>query len=237
MEDNKQRNIVMNLRSKDVINGKPKLPTAEQLNFGEIAVNYAKGNETLSIKNDDNQIVEFSNKVSFDYTKTVYPEPFEKNVSDNNLHIEKGDQLNSVVTKKIESTISSLTKEIIDNEETTFAVVQKIAEGAGLIQTDGEVVYTPKEDAEYISQTKSLKEATEILDGVIKELKDEVIKDEKVTATSIVAIGNASGIFKTNGSIGFEKKENTNYIKNASSIYDALVILDAKIKEISDKIS
>ena len=42
------RNIVKNIRSAAVIDGKPKLPTSNQLDFGEIAVNYAKGYETLS---------------------------------------------------------------------------------------------------------------------------------------------------------------------------------------------
>ena len=43
------RNIVRNIRSSAVVDGKPKLPTSNQLDFGEIAVNYAKGYETLSL--------------------------------------------------------------------------------------------------------------------------------------------------------------------------------------------
>ena len=48
---------VYNKRSNEVINGKAKLPTAEQLEYGEIAINYAKGKETLAIKNDEDEIV------------------------------------------------------------------------------------------------------------------------------------------------------------------------------------
>lgn len=47
-------------KSKVVENGGPKLPTAEQLVEGELAVNYAKGYETLSIKNDSGNVVTFS---------------------------------------------------------------------------------------------------------------------------------------------------------------------------------
>lgn len=55
MADNKK---VLNKRSM-VINddGTPKIPTPEQLEYGEIAINYANGVETLSLKNSDNEIV------------------------------------------------------------------------------------------------------------------------------------------------------------------------------------
>ena len=60
------------LRSKDVLSGStadlevakhfdgvtsPKLPTSEQLDFGEIALNIAKGYEVISIKNYDGEII------------------------------------------------------------------------------------------------------------------------------------------------------------------------------------
>ena len=60
------------LRSKDVLSGStadlevakyfdgvnsPKLPTADQLEFGEIAVNIAKGYEVIAIKNYDGEVV------------------------------------------------------------------------------------------------------------------------------------------------------------------------------------
>lgn len=38
-------------------NGTPKIPTSEQLQYGEIAINYAAGVETLSIKNSNDNIV------------------------------------------------------------------------------------------------------------------------------------------------------------------------------------
>ena len=51
------RNIVKNIRSAVVVDGQPKLPTSSQLSEGEIAVNHAKGYETLSFKNNSNEIV------------------------------------------------------------------------------------------------------------------------------------------------------------------------------------
>ena len=51
---------VLNKRSVVVEHEQPKLPTPSQLQYGEIAINYADGYETLSIKNNVNDIVPFS---------------------------------------------------------------------------------------------------------------------------------------------------------------------------------
>ena len=37
----------------------PKLPTCEQLEYGEIAVNYGDGIETIAIRNEKDEIVKF----------------------------------------------------------------------------------------------------------------------------------------------------------------------------------
>ena len=50
---------VTHLKSKVVESNAPKLPTASDLLEGEIAVNYAKGYETLSIKNESGETVTF----------------------------------------------------------------------------------------------------------------------------------------------------------------------------------
>lgn len=43
----------------------PKLPTCEQLEYGELAINYGEGIETIAIKNDKDEIIKFipENKV------------------------------------------------------------------------------------------------------------------------------------------------------------------------------
>lgn len=50
---------IQHKRSNVSIGGVPKLPTASQIEYGEIAVNYSTDGETLSIKNASNQIVTF----------------------------------------------------------------------------------------------------------------------------------------------------------------------------------
>lgn len=37
----------------------PKLPTCEQLEYGEIAINYGDGIETIAIKNEKDEIIKF----------------------------------------------------------------------------------------------------------------------------------------------------------------------------------
>lgn len=57
---NKTVNHVSHKKSVVVENGKPKLPTPDQIVYGEIAINYAKDVETISIKNNSDEIVTFS---------------------------------------------------------------------------------------------------------------------------------------------------------------------------------
>ena len=37
----------------------PKLPTCEQLEYGEIAINYGKDMETIAIRNENDEIIKF----------------------------------------------------------------------------------------------------------------------------------------------------------------------------------
>ena len=55
----KPRKVILK-KSNVLLNGQPKLPDTNAMQYGELAVNYAVSGETLSIKNSDNQIVTFS---------------------------------------------------------------------------------------------------------------------------------------------------------------------------------
>ena len=53
---------VLNKRSDQVqASGIPAVPLASQLKYGEFAVNYSDGAETLFIKNNNDEVVSFSN--------------------------------------------------------------------------------------------------------------------------------------------------------------------------------
>lgn len=54
-------NKIIHKRSSALLeNGKPKLPTADNLEYGELAINFAKGAETISFKNKADEIVTIS---------------------------------------------------------------------------------------------------------------------------------------------------------------------------------
>ena len=85
MTDSKSLKVgaLQHKKSNVVENGAPKLPSAEKLLFGEIAINYAEGYETLSIKNSNENVVTFSSdninegkldKVKNDLTQAVADE-------------------------------------------------------------------------------------------------------------------------------------------------------------------
>lgn len=195
------RNIVKNIRSNAVDGNGPKLPTSGQLDYGEIAVNYKKGYETLSLKNDNNEIVSLSvntvndvtvngtsvvsNKaagitmkgetipVADTYEPTVYPSPFEANAQ----HIVNTDKVDEAL-KKVETNISKLVSEIIDDEEVSAAAILKLAETAGTINDDGNVEYQKKSDAHYIKDAVSVHDATVILDEQTFSLADRIATSE-----------------------------------------------------------
>ena len=90
----------------------PKLPTKDKLIEGEIAVNYLKGHETLSIKNSENKIVGFVNENEFFQAQEIISSA---------LGQEKNDRIESI--SKLEEKIDKLndisdenTKTIEDNE-------------------------------------------------------------------------------------------------------------------------
>jgi hypothetical protein len=60
MPEPKQIRHLELLKSNVVQSGKPKLPDPSKLKYGEIAINYADGVETISIKNANNQIKTFT---------------------------------------------------------------------------------------------------------------------------------------------------------------------------------
>lgn len=74
-----ERKKLLHLRSSQLNeDGTPKLPTADQLEYGEIAVNFTDGNETLSIKNSNNEIATFTNDAASVDAEEVVAQGFGK---------------------------------------------------------------------------------------------------------------------------------------------------------------
>lgn len=85
-----------------------------------------------------------------------------------------------------------------------------------------------------VSASESIENAINKLDTSIAQLVQEVLDDEEVTS-AVITIHNESCGFNENG--GYIKSEESNYISNASSLYEADIILDNKVKEIEDSLT
>ena len=59
-------NKIIHKRSSVITDGIPKLPNVDALEYGEIAINYAKDGETISFRNSSDEIVEFRSKKYFE---------------------------------------------------------------------------------------------------------------------------------------------------------------------------
>lgn len=191
------RNIVKNIRSSAVIDGKPKLPTSNQLDFGEIAINYAEDHETLSFKNNSNKIVSLSVKTVDDvkvngnsvvsnktanitmkgsttpvantYSTTTFPSPFESQAE----HISATDKVD-VALKKVETNISKLVNEVVDNENVVSEAISKLANSAGTIDGSNNITYIKATNAHYINNATSVHDATVKLDDNVYAIKGDV---------------------------------------------------------------
>ena len=214
------RNIVKNIRSKELVGGKPKLPTSNQLDYGEIAVNYASGHETLSLKNDRGNIVSLSvnsvedvkvngstvvsksNKTAEitmkgdtipvsggQYSPMTYPKPF-----DGKAQLILADKKLSEALKILETNISSLVTEVLDNEETSAAAIRKLAESAGTVDGSGNIGYQKAAGTHYISDAGSVHNATVILDSKIYGLDTRIGSAERNISDLQASIGQSSGI-------------------------------------------
>ena len=85
-----------------------------------------------------------------------------------------------------------------------------------------------------VSASESIENAINKLDTSIAQLVQEVLDDEEVTSAALTKHNQSCG-FNENGE--YIKSEESNYISNASSLYEADVILDNKVKEIEDSLS
>lgn len=89
---------------------------------------------------------------------------------------------------KLDNKVKALVDEVLDNEETTANAISAVVTAAGVKKEDGEIAYVANEDANYISEATSLKDADDKLDAAIKALADAAVKSTdktiKITSTN-----------------------------------------------------
>jgi hypothetical protein len=82
-------NKLIHKRSSVITDNKPKLPQADGLEFGEIAINYADGYETISFKNTENEIVEVRTREYFEDIINENEEAVSKALNDLNTRVDE----------------------------------------------------------------------------------------------------------------------------------------------------
>ena len=188
------------LRSKDVLSGStadlevakyfdgvnsPKLPTADQLEFGEIAVNIAKGYEVIAIKNYDGEVVYLpfniaskllAQEATLDELKEYAYSSIEElsgytvsSFGSVNAFI---DELNAKIDNGINSVSSGLTEQILELSANTFNTISAVTE-------------------QLHEEIRDAISGNTIIDEIIEERLNAKIND--LSATTISLIESVSG--------------------------------------------
>lgn len=71
----------------------PKLPTREQIDYGEIAINYGKDIETIAIKNENDEIIKF---IPEHKVKEYIDEKIVELMKKLNVEIDEDDKIKSI---------------------------------------------------------------------------------------------------------------------------------------------
>lgn len=236
-----KRHVIRNIRSNQVVDGSPKLPTAEQILHGEIAINFAKEHETLSLKNDNDEIVAFELRSVSNLDEKL------------NEEIERAKTAEQANTQGLTNEITRATnseKEIkktylkninVNGIDGAFEenVANITVKGKDIVLTDNYnvIAYPSSFDnrASHVNASNTIDSAFHNIESTIKTLSEDVITNELTTANSISSLAEVVGVMTIDNAIVYEPNTNTNYLSEANSVHHATVILDNKIKEIEDE--
>ena len=151
----------------------PKLPTKDNLIEGEIAVNYLKGHETLSIKNSEDEIVGFVNENEFFQAQEIISSA---------LGQEKNDRIESI--SKLEEKIDKLNdiseenaKNIEDNELVISAALNDLNDRINDIDGGG--------NARYEELSNKIDNLSESVDNRFDTFDENIEKLELVISSSL----------------------------------------------------
>lgn len=183
------------LRSKDVLSGStadlevakhfdgvtsPKLPTSEQLEFGEIALNIAKGNEVISIKNYDGEII----YLPFNVAQRL----LDTNVSLDDLKehtINKIESFSADTIGRFDSVYSYINR---TNTQLSNTIQESHNTLSGKIDSVGETITTTIESFSADTQSKLNDMEFRILSGATSELISATTEIISATTGNIITI-------------------------------------------------
>ena len=226
-------NTVLHKRSSVVENGQPKLPTSEQMKHGEIAINFAKDLERISLKNTDNEIVTF-----------IPEHEIDKRIADvvastSNLEIKK-DENATHITLNVEtvdgvavytigeSDIASAS-EVAENEEVTAQALTQLNDRVGALEGsmgEGSVAdqITAAVDALANGAVADNTAAIEVLNGDGEGSVAKAIDDAKGIIDAYTVNGKAISTNPVLGAADIQYAESV-------TVADAITALEAEVSE------
>jgi len=179
----KNANFVSHKKSKQIVDGKPKLPLASDIVEGEIAINFGKDVETLSIKNESGDVVTFSSDNY--YTEQKLGSGF------------TGENSGVTVTEALEN-VEITVDQVIDsgtsastNAVATKAVVEVIKEdervtAEALNNLNTTIIENERVTAEALnSLNTTIIENERVTAEALNYLNETVEEDERVTAEAL----------------------------------------------------
>ena len=196
----------LNIRSNQLDNnGLPKSPTESQLLYGEIAINYKKSKETLFIKNDENEIIPFSNDntiISLIEENSVKESSGVSISQDNDISVKLGEHLefdeNSAITLTIDDNLdsgstnpianSAVTQAIFDNEEVVAAALNDLKETKQDTLTAGNGISISNNVVSYTGESQSLSAGSgvNVSNGVINVKLGENLDFDSNSALTLI---------------------------------------------------
>ena len=242
-------NTVCHKRSSVITEGVPKQPTTDQIDYGEIAINYAANGETLYIKNSENAIAKFKDDK---YYQKQLSEKQDKLVSGTNIKTVNGESLlgdgnifipkvfiddatdESVAIHSQESDILSSVVFVSPTTHTHFEYTKRSEIVNSLSSTDGTVPLSAK-------QGKVLSDKLRTGDLIAKEAKTQwggrnnnegnlsPIESLLTDSANRLTFGNAEGVtveYSTDGGSTWNAyTEETDYGKLLHPIYSGTFCL------------
>ena len=149
----------------DTQNG-PKLPTIDTFgDYGEIAINYAEGYETISTKNSANQVVTFSSDAQNEAKFALKSEITDIDTSITNIETS---------LTEIQGDITTIEGNVTSNTE----AINKINQELGFVDRE----FTPQNTI--IATANTVTEALETLAGRIENVKVDIFRVETALPTS-----------------------------------------------------
>ena len=171
------------------------------VNVNGVEATIADNKATVSIEGDNI-------KLSSEYTAVEYP----SQVQDKFTSV-VGETTVDTAIKQVETNLSQLVQEVLDNEEVTAAAFTEIKESVGL---DENLKYVANAESTYIKDATSFAEADSLLDAAIKNEVDSL--NEKIDNVSNAAISIKEGEGISISENGTEKTINAVVKENDSLI-------------------